>query len=63
MVAAATDEGELWRWSLDDGRPIGDPIKAHDTGVRAMDAVEVDGRPLAVTAGRGGVVHIWNLTP
>ncbi|WP_026413225.1 WD40 repeat domain-containing protein [Actinomadura oligospora] len=61
MVVAANTEGELWRWNLADGLPAGDPIKAHDSAIRALDTITVEGRALAVTGADDGTARIWDL--
>lgn len=61
MVVAANDGGELRRWSLADGRLIGDPIKAHDSGIDALATIAVEGRTLAVTGAEDGTGRIWDL--
>ncbi|WP_345575188.1 WD40 repeat domain-containing protein [Nonomuraea rosea] len=62
IVAAANDGGDLWRWSLSDARPVGDPINAHETGILAMDAAMIGGRTLGVTGDGHGTARIWDLT-
>jgi WD40 repeat protein len=62
MVAAANDDGELWRWGLADARPVGDPISAHETEILAMDAIVSGDRTLAVTGDVDGTARLWDLT-
>jgi WD40 repeat protein len=61
MVAAANDSGDLWRWSLADARPIGDPISAHEAEILAMDVTVRENRALAVTGAEDGTARTWDL--
>ncbi|MEU4233846.1 hypothetical protein AB0F17_57040 [Nonomuraea sp. NPDC026600] len=62
IVTAANHSGDLWRWSLADARPVGDPINAHETEILAMDATVTGGQTLAVTGDDHGTARIWDLT-
>ncbi|MEV0387604.1 hypothetical protein [Nonomuraea sp. NPDC050643] len=62
MVTAANDDGDLWRWSLADARPVGEPIDAHESGILAMDAATIGDRTLAVTGDGHGTARVWDLT-
>jgi WD40 repeat protein len=54
-------------WRLADGTPVGEPLRGHDGGLRAVAAGALpDGTPVIVSGGRGGgyrdgTVRVWRL--
>lgn len=59
ITATGTDDGSLAIWALSDGHRVASMKAAHDGLVRA---VALSGHETLVSAGRDGVVRIWNIS-
>ena len=59
LLAAASDDGSLWRWDAMTGAAVGSPIR-HGSPVTAV-CFSVDGSKIA-TASRDGVASLWDAT-
>ncbi|GAA2435009.1 hypothetical protein GCM10010191_56990 [Actinomadura vinacea] len=46
-----------------EGIRLGAPMEGHEGKIDTVAATEIQGRPVAMTAGKGGVVRVWDLTP
>ncbi|MGY0064262.1 hypothetical protein ACWY4P_48865 [Streptomyces sp. LZ34] len=52
----------LRAWDLERGHALGTPVTAHEGGMIGVQLTELDGRPVAVTVGRGDAsVRVWAL--
>jgi WD40 repeat protein len=61
LVTAGDDDGEVRLWDPATGRPVGEPLTGHTSGVHAV-AFSPDGHLLA-TASSNGAVRLWSTVP
>jgi WD40 repeat protein len=60
-------DGTVRVWRLADGSPVGDPLRGHDDGVKAVATGALpDGTPVIISgdgglAGLDGTVRVWRL--
>ena len=48
-------------WDLATRQPLGQPITGHPDGVTALTTVQLDGRPVIVSAGVDNTIRLWEL--
>ncbi|HEX2313994.1 MAG TPA: hypothetical protein VHJ17_09685 [Thermomonospora sp.] len=54
-------QGEIRRWNLADGGPLGDPVPAHARSVDALAVTDVDGRRVVLSGGHDCALRMWDL--
>ena len=53
-------DGTVRVWRLADGTPVGEPLRGHGAGLRAVAAAALpDGTPVIISGGFDGTVRLW----
>ncbi|NUS85827.1 MAG: WD40 repeat domain-containing protein [Streptomyces sp.] len=60
LAVTGSDDGTARVWGLAEGRRIGAPLAGDEGEVWAVAITPMDGRCVVLTAGRGGVVRVWD---
>jgi WD40 repeat protein len=61
LIVTGDDVGVIRRWDVDTGRPVGDPLAAHQTGITVLRGGVLGGRPVVVSAAKDGMMGLWDL--